>query len=112
MLEIDHLNSYVWLKTAVVAFFHHVESDDQNRNEIIHKIITTIPTFLSRKSSKVNNISRSQRDFPKVFTDEPNGRQTVSTKILPNASTKKKPLDLFVPNKLIIHLPPVKQQKI
>lgn len=49
-----------------------------------------MPTFFSRKSSKVNNISRSQRDFPKVVTDEPNGRQTVSTKIPFNASAKPK----------------------
>ena len=43
-----------------------------------------------RKSSKVKSMSRSHRDLPKVLTDEPNGRHTVSTKILPNASIEDK----------------------
>jgi hypothetical protein len=60
----------------------------KNFNKILKKNLIKILTFFSRKSSKVNNISRSQRDFPNVLTDEPNGRQTVSTKILPNASAE------------------------
>ncbi len=75
------------LENEVAAIFHHVLSANRNFNTKQNQ--NWFLTFLSRKSSKVNNISKSHRDFPKVVTDEPNGRQTVSTKILPNASTKQ-----------------------
>jgi len=83
----------------------------KNFNKIIKKNLIKIPTFFSRKSSKVNNISRSQRDFPKVLTDEPNGRQTVSTKILPNASIKQKTFFIISYNESFLHLQQVMQQK-
>jgi hypothetical protein len=109
VLEIDHLNNYVLLKNEVVAFSHHVSSNNKKISIKLSKK-KRIGTFLSLKSSKVNNISRSQRDFPKVFTDEPNGRQTVSTKILPNASIKQN-FFIISYNKSFLHLQQVMQQK-
>ena len=109
MLEIDHSNSCVLLKTEVVAFFHHISSVEGNFNKNKSKKIK-IHTFLFRKSSNDNNISRSQRDFPKVFTDEPNGRQTVSTKILPNASREIEKFLSIIAINFLIYLQQVKQQ--
>lgn len=89
-LGIDRSNNFVWSRIEVVAFCRLALAEKKFETKSIDqtssKSIETFLTFPSRKSSNVRSMSRSHRDLPNVLTDEPNGRQTVSRKVLRNAS--------------------------